>query len=246
MKKVLSLFIAVVMFWTGFSLTVFAWERDGFLYAAVSEQEKTCKIVGCDDGIDYRELTIPAQLDGYTVTSIEREAFCNMTRIEYVKIPDTVKYIGRYAFYYCTNLVSVTIPNGVIYIDDNAFLNCPSLRYVAIPSSVTSIEYKAFGYWYDAYEDLEKKVNDFTIIGAKGSAAENYAKENDFRFISFGNINSDADVTAVDARWALQAASGTRLLSDEQTQIADVNGDGQVTAVDARWILQAASGTRVL
>ena len=134
----------------------------------------------------------------------------------------------------------------MIYIDDNAFLNCPSLRYVAIPSSVTSIEYKAFGYWYDADEDLEKKVNDFTIIGAKGSAAENYAKENDFRFISFGNINSDADVTAVDARWALQAASGTRLLSDEQTQIADVNGDGQVTAVDARWILQAASGTRVL
>lgn len=108
MKKVLSLFIAVVMLWTGFSLTVFAWEQDGILYTVVSEQEKTCKIIGCDDGIDYRKLTIPSQLDGYTVTSIEREAFCNMTRIENVKIPDTVKYIGRYAFYYCTNLVSVT------------------------------------------------------------------------------------------------------------------------------------------
>ncbi len=64
--------------------------------------------------------------------------------------------------------------------------------------------------------------------------------------IAMGDLNNDGQITAVDARWALQAASGTRPLSDEQIQIADVNGDGQVTAVDARWILQAASGTRVL
>lgn len=61
-----------------------------------------------------------------------------------------------------------------------------------------------------------------------------------------GDVNNDGKVNATDARWVLQAASGSRLLPDAQKQAADVNGDGQITAVDARWILQAASGTRVL
>lgn len=61
-----------------------------------------------------------------------------------------------------------------------------------------------------------------------------------------GDVNGDGQVTAIDARWALQAASGTRELTGEQNLAADVNGDGKITAIDARWILQAASGTREL
>ncbi len=61
-----------------------------------------------------------------------------------------------------------------------------------------------------------------------------------------GDVNGDGKITAVDARWALQAASGTRTLTAEQLQQANVNGDNKVTAVDARWILQAASGIREL
>lgn len=61
-----------------------------------------------------------------------------------------------------------------------------------------------------------------------------------------GDLNNDGKVTAIDARWALQAASGARELTDAQKAAADVNGDGKVTAIDARWILQAASGSRVL
>ncbi len=61
-----------------------------------------------------------------------------------------------------------------------------------------------------------------------------------------GDVNEDGKITAVDARWALQAASGTRALTDTQYKQANVNGDAKVTAVDARWILQAASGTREL
>lgn len=64
--------------------------------------------------------------------------------------------------------------------------------------------------------------------------------------ITMGDINGDGVINAVDARWALQSASGVRTLSDEQLAAADVNGDGVINAVDARWILQAASGVRVL
>ncbi len=62
-----------------------------------------------------------------------------------------------------------------------------------------------------------------------------------------GDVNADGKITAVDARYALQAASGTRTLWDDiDKEFADVNKDGQVTAVDARYILQAASGVREL
>ncbi len=61
-----------------------------------------------------------------------------------------------------------------------------------------------------------------------------------------GDVNGDNNITAIDARWALQAASGTRELTEKQKAAVDVNGDGKITAIDARWILQAASGTRIL
>ncbi len=66
------------------------------------------------------------------------------------------------------------------------------------------------------------------------------------RTVMPGDINNDGKITAVDARWALQAASGSRTFTAEQIAAADVNGDGKITATDARWILQAVSGERVL
>ncbi len=61
-----------------------------------------------------------------------------------------------------------------------------------------------------------------------------------------GDVNGDGKITAVDARWVLQAASGARTFDATQTAAADVNADGKINAVDARWILQVASGARVL
>lgn len=61
-----------------------------------------------------------------------------------------------------------------------------------------------------------------------------------------GDVNEDGTINAVDARWALQAASGARQLTESQKKQADANGDGNINAVDARWILQAASGARKL
>ncbi|HBH94888.1 MAG TPA: hypothetical protein DDX91_03995 [Ruminococcaceae bacterium] len=61
-----------------------------------------------------------------------------------------------------------------------------------------------------------------------------------------GEINGDGKLSAVDAKWVLQAVSGSRKLTPEQEAAADVNGDGKINAVDAKWILQAVSGSRVL
>ena len=54
---------------------------------------------------------------------------------------------------------------------------------VTIPSSVKTIGNKAFGY-YETMDEY-KKIDGFTICGAKGSAAEKYAKANGFKFDVF-------------------------------------------------------------
>ena len=61
-----------------------------------------------------------------------------------------------------------------------------------------------------------------------------------------GDINGDGKVTAVDARWVLQIAAGTREVKETEKVFVDLNNDGKVTAVDARWVLQIAAGTRVI
>lgn len=61
-----------------------------------------------------------------------------------------------------------------------------------------------------------------------------------------GDVNNDGKVTVADAKWVLQASSGSRTLTAEQKNAADVNGDGKVTIADAKWLLQVASGSRKL
>ena len=238
MKKAVSFFTAVLMLLTAFPLTVFAENSGEILYSVISEKEKTCKITGALS--NAWELTIPAEIDGYKVIAIDREAFCDC-EFEKINLPNTLEYIGRYAFYNCQNLSGITIPNSVTHIDDHAFEDCP-LSYVCIPSSVATIEVEAFGY-YHTYTAVEK-MYDFAIIGTKGSAAESYAKANGFKFLLFGDVHTDSHVNAVDARWVLQAVAGLRELQFDAWRIADVNQDGVINAVDARWVLQTAAGTR--
>ena len=61
-----------------------------------------------------------------------------------------------------------------------------------------------------------------------------------------GDLNGDKKVTAVDARYVLQIATGARAADANQLTQGDVNGDGKINATDARWILQMASGARAI
>lgn len=61
-----------------------------------------------------------------------------------------------------------------------------------------------------------------------------------------GDVNNDGKTNIIDARWLLQAASGSRKLTEAQKAVADVNKDGKINVIDARWMLQVASGSRKL
>ncbi len=111
------------------------------------------------------------------ITKIGSGAFYWCDSLQAITIPAGVKKISSYAFYWCKSLSSVRIRKGVETIGDGAFFGCESLKYVAIPESVTKINSQSLGY-------ASGKVAGFTIRGKSGSAAEKYAKNNGFKFVS--------------------------------------------------------------
>ncbi len=180
-------------------------------------------------------LTIPSELDGYTVTSIGKLAFCSHIYLESVTIPDSVKSIGTAAFRDCGRLESVTIPNSVTSIGWEAFKDCISLNSITIPDSVTSIDSHAFygtgiasvtipssvttigeyafGYYY---ENTDEKFFGFTITGYSGTAAESYANENEFEFVSLGNAINDVK-TDISVTIKNQAELSVEKLTDAES-----------------------------
>ena len=73
-------------------------------------------------------VTIPARIDGNTVTGIGRKAFKKNKNITAVAIPDTVNRIGYNAFGSCTALKSVTIAGGdSVDMGKFAFSGCSGL-----------------------------------------------------------------------------------------------------------------------
>lgn len=110
-------------------------------------------------------LTIPSEIDGYTVTKIGDKAFLSNATIETVIFPNSVEAIGESTFNGCTNLKSVILsenlktigrsafqmstlsdiqlPDGVTFIDKFAFLNT-KLTYINLPSSLTTISDSTF------------------------------------------------------------------------------------------------------
>lgn len=83
-----------------------------------------------------------------------------------------------------------------------------------------------------------------------GTGITSYTKIASFSYyaaatVKLGDVDEDTDVTAIDARIALQMSSGViaeKDQTDKQKAAADVDKDGDVTAIDARMILQFASG----
>ena len=95
-------------------------------------------------------LKIPAELDGYPVTSIGNEAFSNYSFLDdefsncdnltSVNLPNSITSIGDNAFAWCDSLTSINLPNSITCIGRGAFRYCQRLNNISLPNSVTSID----------------------------------------------------------------------------------------------------------
>ena len=143
MKKILFFLLSV-------AIPTAAWCANGDIFTSLteegiqmkfrvkSEENKTCYVYGVSLSSGYNttymnayaidpstegKVTIPASVNGYTVT-----------------------YIGGFAFLKCEAVTSVVIPDGIQFIDKSAFEGCTSLESIDIPNTVKKIDRLAFAY----------------------------------------------------------------------------------------------------
>ena len=144
--------------------------ENGLKYMVTSESQKEVMLYGYDGEKPTGELTIPAKVRGYAVTSIGGRVFERCENLTMVTIPNSVTSVGYRAFFGCSGLTSIEIPNSITTIGNEAFeaclnlksvlfaegskltsikegtfCSCMNLESVVIPNSVTSIGDHAFG-----------------------------------------------------------------------------------------------------
>ena len=73
-------------------------------------------------------------------------AFHYCEALVHVDISSGVNEIGKGAFHWCLSLETVTIPEGVVHLPDSIFNECKSLESVKLPSSLEVIGWDAFNF----------------------------------------------------------------------------------------------------
>lgn len=228
-KKVLSLVVALSMLsaLVLVPLPASAATSGDFSYTVNDDGTATItKYTGKDT-----EVTVPGEIDGYTVTVIGNGAFGGNQTIRKVVLPDSLEVIGNAAFQSSslsfidfgnckvttigegalldTKLIYVNLPSSVTTIQRAAFNLCPDLAYLRIPHTVTSI--------YEGTSIFLYKKDLLTIVGCANSAAQTFAEEYGVTF---------ATIPCTDHTYSSGACTCCNIL------LGDLNKDGVVNTDD--------------
>ena len=112
-------------------------------FKILNESVKTCQLYFVPD-TEIGELTIPEQVNGYTVKEVGSQACLDCSKLTKINLPNTITFIGTEAFKGCTSLKSINIPEGVTSINKNTFNGCSSLVSIELPKRLSSIKSSAF------------------------------------------------------------------------------------------------------
>ncbi len=115
-KIVLSVIIAVSVFIC--TIPVTALTNGDFTYEMFNGEAIITSYSGTATNV-----TVPAEIDGYTVYGIGDSAFKDNTTITSVTVNSGVKSIGTSAFENCTKLATITMPSTIMFFGENAIYN---------------------------------------------------------------------------------------------------------------------------
>ncbi len=159
MKKLLSVFLAVLMVISIIPITASAVEKSGTcgenLTWSFDEDTGTLTISGTGEMYDYNintfivpweefQATVKTIVVTEGVTKIGSAAFRNFKNMTNVSLPNGLELIGGSSFIGCINLSAIKIPNTVTRIRISAFERCAKLTSVEIPDKITTIEMSTF------------------------------------------------------------------------------------------------------
>ena len=91
------------------------------------------------------EITIPAEIDGIPVTTINARSYndyvpsYHASEVEKIVLPDSIVTIGQYAFNSLHKLKEIEIPKAVTSFGYAAFSYCDALKTVTIPENVQTL-----------------------------------------------------------------------------------------------------------
>lgn len=134
-----------------------------------------------------------------------------------------------------------TVPSTIKTLGELSTNNNPYLKTITIPASITDIRDHAVGYIEDDWD--YNKVSGFTIKGYKGTAAERYARNNDFNFVQLQVVPTSVALNKTTLTLDIGKTSNLRATvypsnasnkkctwSSSNTSVATVDGNGKVTA----------------
>ena len=134
-----------------------------------------------------------------------------------------------------------TVPSTIKTLYGMSTNNNPYLKTVIIPASVTDIKDNAVGYIEGDWD--YNKVSGFTIKGYKGTAAERYARNNDFNFVQLQvvptsvalnkttlTLDTGKTSTLKATVYPSNAANKKCTWRSSNTSVATVDKNGKVTA----------------
>ena len=173
--------------------------------------------------------------------SIAATAFQNDESLQKATI--STNTIGKSAFSGCAALTPTglvlknTDTHTLVDIGASAFANCPALTAAVVPSVADSdlptIGSKAFGY------NANKAIENFYMVGAKGSSAEEYATANKFGFAtSLDQVPEGPQTQPTETETKPTETSP----SGEEYAKGDVDGSGKVDILDVISINRAVLG----
>ncbi|MBQ9356988.1 MAG: leucine-rich repeat protein [Prevotella sp.] len=126
--------------------------KEPLVFRVTSTENKTCELYGTT-GTVTGSLSIPSQVDGYTVTNVASYALRNQ-EITSLTLPATVVSMQRNPFYGCNNLASITVDAGNPMYDSrnncNAIIEKATNKLIAgckntvIPNGIKHIGIHAF------------------------------------------------------------------------------------------------------
>lgn len=135
MKKTMSSALALLLMLLTFVNCLGASAKGEFEFKKLNDG--TISITSYNGG--GKNVVIPDEIDGKTVSAVAESAFSNNKTIESVKIGSEVETIEKNAFNNCINLKSVVFPFGLKEIGENAFFTCTSLGDVEFPQELEKI-----------------------------------------------------------------------------------------------------------
>lgn len=146
-RRIHSLFIvlaaAILVFACGIFVNAETVEvTDGVTGGKIYFDSSTGSIVNADDTVT--SVTIPATVNGVSVTTIGDHAFDSCRNLTSVTIAEGINYIKHDAFSFCSKLSEIKLPNSLKTIEEYAFDNCSSLTTIVIPKNVEAIGCAAF------------------------------------------------------------------------------------------------------